>query len=89
MVAPIGVQNPQLSLGRVTMFFFEIIDNFSKVVCVHRKSPILAESSILSLLHFRKPGELRQRLDFRFFACRESGKVFFTRFDGIDIIMPD
>ena len=56
VVRPIGIQYPQLSLRRITMFLREILRYASEVIGVHRQSPLFAESGILLLRHGGKPG---------------------------------
>ena len=46
VVAPIGIQNAKLSLGRIALLASEIAHHLTQVIGIHCQSPLLAECSI-------------------------------------------
>ena len=63
VVAPIGIQNSQLGLCRVTMLRAEVLHNTTQVVGIHSQAVRLAVWLQILLLHIGKALQYRHRLN--------------------------
>ena len=62
VVAPVGVEYPELGLARIAAFPAEIVHHFGEVVGVHRQTPLPAEPGIGLGLHLNESAHIRERL---------------------------
>ncbi len=89
VVAPIGVQDAQLGLGRVTPLPLEIGDDLTQVIRAHRQPHPLAIRLQLLLRQGSQAVQHRHRPDLRLSRLRQTGEILGTALHRIDIVMPD
>ena len=89
VVAPVGVENAELSLVGVAAFGREIFHHLHQVVAVHCEPLLLAESQGAFCRYFAESFKHGHGFGGGAFRGSEDGKVFPARFHGIDAIMGD
>ncbi len=86
VVAPVGVEDAQLRLGRVTALLTEVQHHLAQVVGVHGQAPVAAEGGEVGLGHVGESIEGGQRPDSRGFLAGDDREVFLAALHGVDEI---
>ena len=87
VVAPIGVQDAELSLRRVPAFPAEVVHHFAEVVRIHSQAVALAERSQGFFLHPNKARQVFQGLDIGLLGQRKDAQVFAAALYRVNEVM--
>ncbi len=89
VVAPVGVEYPQLGLGGVPLLIAEVLHHLGEVVGVHGQAPLGAECGIFLRLHGSEAFQDAGGTDLGLVGKVQLGKVLLAGLHRIDIIMAD
>ena len=89
VVAPVGVQNPQLGLIGIAAFRTKVLHHLAQVVGIHRQPLLAAEALQLRLPHAREPVEHLHGAHLGLLHVAEHREVLLARLDGVDIVAAD
>lgn len=89
VVAPVSVEDAQLGFVGIAPLRTEVFHHLAQVVGVHRQTHRLAVRLQFGIRHLPEPFERPDGLHFGLLHVAEHRKVLLTRFDGVDVVMPD
>ena len=89
VVAPVGVQDTELRLGRIPAFGLEILHHVREIVGVHGEAVSLAEGGVILRSKSGEAGKILQRLHGRLLAERQHGEILLAAFYRVDEIVAD
>ena len=89
VVAPVSVEDAQLGFVGIAPLRTEVFHHLAQVVGVHRQTHRLAVRLQFGIRHLPEPFEHPDGLHFGLLHVAEHREVLLTRFDGVDVVMPD
>ena len=89
MVAPVGVEDAQFRFVGIAPLRTKVFHHLAQVVGVHRQAHLPAIGVRFGIRHLPEPFEHLDGLHLGLLHVAEHREVLLTRFDGVDVVMPD